>query len=230
MLGRMNNENAGRRRLAAMGAIVALGVCIAGCSTHDPVGGASDIGVTPATTTLRPGERVRFQSSLSPPVSWRVVEGSRYGVVTSDGDFQAPSFPAASPVATVRASSGGSHADALVTLLKSPTEGEACFGGAQTRLPAYGEPVRVDAAPEAFTRVLPSYPDAAREAGVQGTVLVAALVCTSGRVIDTFPVASIPMLDGAAQQAVRLWVFRPAQAGGEPVAVWVNIPVRFSLH
>jgi TonB family protein len=38
------------------------------------------------------------------------------------------------------------------------------------------------------------------------------------------------MLDAAAEDAVREWVFAPALANGEPVAVWVGIPVKFSLH
>jgi hypothetical protein len=29
---------------------------------------------------------------------------------------------------------------------------------------------------------------------------------------------------------VRQWIFKPALSNGEPVAVWVGVPVRFSLH
>jgi len=38
------------------------------------------------------------------------------------------------------------------------------------------------------------------------------------------------MFDAAAIEALRHWVFRPALAGTRPVAVWVAIPVRFTLH
>jgi periplasmic protein TonB len=79
-------------------------------------------------------------------------------------------------------------------------------------------------------KVAPQYPDIAREAGVEGTVMVQALVCSSGLIYDTRIDRSIPMLDSAATEAIRQWVFKPALANHVPVAVWVVIPVRFSLH
>ena len=97
-------------------------------------------------------------------------------------------------------------------------------------LPAFGQDVYVDEMPEPITRVIPTYPDAARAAGVQGTVMVQALVDRKGLVRDTRVVLSVPMLDDAAVEAVKQWIFRPALANGAPVAVWVAIPVHFSLH
>jgi TonB family protein len=47
---------------------------------------------------------------------------------------------------------------------------------------------------------------------------------------DVRVVKSIPLLDQSAQDAVRQWVFKPALANNKPVAVWVGVPVRFSLH
>jgi len=90
--------------------------------------------------------------------------------------------------------------------------------------------VYVDELPEALVRVPPEYPDLAREAGVSGTVMVQALVGRDGTVRDTRVVKSIPMLDAVAVRAVRQWTFKPARAEGKPVAVWVGIPVKFSLH
>ena len=37
-------------------------------------------------------------------------------------------------------------------------------------------------------------------------------------------------LDQSALEAVRRWRFEPARRGGEPVAVWVIIPVEFKLQ
>jgi len=37
------------------------------------------------------------------------------------------------------------------------------------------------------------------------------------------------LLDSAAEEAVRKWLFKPALTGGEPVAVWVGVPVKFTL-
>ena len=61
-------------------------------------------------------------------------------------------------------------------------------------------------------------------------MLVQALVGKDGKVKDTQVVKSIPMLDDAAVKAVRQWVFKPALSNNKPVAVWVAVPVRFSLN
>jgi bla regulator protein blaR1 len=76
----------------------------------------------------------------------------------------------------------------------------------------------------------PDYPAAAQQAGIEGTVVVKALVGRDGRVHDAVVTRSIPALDGAAVRSVRRWVFRPARAQGVPVQVWVAIPVAFRLH
>jgi len=100
----------------------------------------------------------------------------------------------------------------------------------EDELPKFGEYVYVEELPEAVTKVPPVYPDMAREASVDGTVLVQALVGKDGKVKDTKVVKSIPMLDAAAVAAVKQWVFKPALSNNKPVAVWVAVPVRFTLH
>ena len=52
----------------------------------------------------------------------------------------------------------------------------------------------------------------------------------NGLVKRTFIQKSIPPLDAAAAYAVSQWVFKPALAHGSPVAVWVSVPVKFTLH
>ncbi len=96
--------------------------------------------------------------------------------------------------------------------------------------PKLGEYVYVEDLPEAIEKVPPDYPDSARATGVQGTVLVQALVGKDGAVKDARVTKSIAGLDDSALRAVRQWRFRPAQAKGKPVAVWVAIPVTFRLH
>jgi TonB family protein len=97
-------------------------------------------------------------------------------------------------------------------------------------LPKFGEYVFVEKLPEVVTKVAPQYPGVARESGVEGTVMVQALVGKDGRVTDTRIIKSIPMLDEAAAAAVRQWIFNPAEAHEQPVAVWVAVPVKFGLH
>lgn len=90
--------------------------------------------------------------------------------------------------------------------------------------------MEVEVLPEALQKVPPKYPDAAREAGVQGVVQVQTLIDESGRVTETVVVHSVPGLDEPAVRAVEQWRFRPATADGRPVKVWVTIPVAFRLH
>jgi TonB family protein len=96
--------------------------------------------------------------------------------------------------------------------------------------PKFGEYVYVEELPEAVTKVSPNYPPAAREAKVDGTVLIQALVLRDGTVGDVRVQKSIPELDQAAIAAVRQWRFKPALAKGQPVSVWVAVPVRFTVH
>ena len=101
---------------------------------------------------------------------------------------------------------------------------------ADDRLPEFGEYIYVEKLPEAISKVDPIYPEDARKAGVEGMVMVQALVGKDGFVKDTRVIQSIPVLDDAAVDAVKQWVFKPAESKGQPVAVWVAVPVSFRLH
>ena len=99
-------------------------------------------------------------------------------------------------------------------------------------LPKRGEYVPVDQEPMVVKEVKPDYPDMARSAYVEGLVTVHVLVGKEGRVLDvsldrTF---QVPMLNAAALEASRKWVFTPAMVNGKPVAFWTVIPFRFTLH
>ena len=60
--------------------------------------------------------------------------------------------------------------------------------------------------------------------------MVQALVLRDGTVGDTRIVKSIPGLDEAAAAAVGQWRFKPALSKGQPVTVWVGVPIKFSLR
>lgn len=88
----------------------------------------------------------------------------------------------------------------------------------------------VTALPEAVKRKAPSYPDAARNAGITGLVMVEALVAPDGVVAQVRITESVPGLDDAALEAVRGWRFKPGRCGDRPVPVRLVVPVRFSIH
>jgi protein TonB len=77
----------------------------------------------------------------------------------------------------------------------------------------------------------PKYPDFAREAGIEGRVLLQVLVGRDGRVKAVRVTRGVRALDEAAAEAAWKWVFRPALAANrQPVAVWVEVPVDFRLQ
>ena len=90
----------------------------------------------------------------------------------------------------------------------------------------------VEELPSVVKEVKPDYPSMAREAGVEGLVLVRVLVGRNGRVIDVrlSEKQQIPLLNEAALAAARKWVFTPGLANGHPVTCWTAIPFRFRLH
>ncbi len=99
--------------------------------------------------------------------------------------------------------------------------------GADEALPELGQYVYVEELPEPVKRVQPVMPSDAASRGLEGFVLVQALVGREGRVLRTQVTKSVPGLDDAAVAAVRQWEFEPARSNNRPVAVWVAVPVRF---
>lgn len=85
--------------------------------------------------------------------------------------------------------------------------------------------------PLLLSRVMPDYPQQARRRGVEGLVVLEAILDLDGRIEDEVKVLqSIPSLDQAAVEALRRWRFRPARdRENQPVRVILEVPVRFVL-
>lgn len=99
-----------------------------------------------------------------------------------------------------------------------------------------GDPWRsemVQEAPVLLAIPVPAYPPRLREAGIQGEVIVEAVVDTLGRVEP----ASLRIVtsdqtgfEAAAAASIRVALFRPARVFGRPVRVLVRVPVAFRLR
>jgi len=83
--------------------------------------------------------------------------------------------------------------------------------------------------PELIKKVNPVYPEAARKARVEGTVIVEAKADEKGDVVDARILRSIPILDQAAIDAVKQWKYEPLIIDGKPRKVIFTVTVRFSL-
>jgi protein TonB len=78
----------------------------------------------------------------------------------------------------------------------------------------------------------PRYPDAARREGVEGVVLVKALVQPDGGIgaVEVERSSGHAVLDQAAVQAIRDWRFRPAERNGARVEAWVVVSIHFKIE
>jgi protein TonB len=96
--------------------------------------------------------------------------------------------------------------------------------------PDYDTVVPFTGEPTPTRKVNPAYPETARQEGVEGTVVLAALVCEHGKVVATRVIDSVPLLDEAATNCVRQWDWSPANLHNLKVAAWTIVPIKFSLH
>jgi TonB family protein len=78
-------------------------------------------------------------------------------------------------------------------------------------------------------KVQPSYPPLARQARIQGTVVLSALINKSGDITDLTLISGHPMLAPAAIAAVSQWKYQPYLLNGEPVLVKTTVKVNFTL-
>ena len=96
--------------------------------------------------------------------------------------------------------------------------------------PAPREFVYTEQLPMPVARVKPEYPPIARDAAMEGKVVVRMLVGLDGKVRRAEIEQSSAMFDEAALAAARRWTFTPALTDGKPVMVWVRVPFDFRLH
>jgi protein TonB len=78
-------------------------------------------------------------------------------------------------------------------------------------------------------RVIPEYPELARQAGVQGTVVLDTVVNANGAVTQTKFVSGPDALSRAAMDAVRWWRFEPYSVNGQPTNIETTVAVNFRL-
>jgi len=83
--------------------------------------------------------------------------------------------------------------------------------------------------PKKLKNVSPVYPDIAKQARVQGVVILECTISPQGKVTDVKVLRGIPLLNDAAIEAVRQWVYTPTLLNGVPVPVIMTVTVNFKL-
>jgi len=97
-----------------------------------------------------------------------------------------------------------------------------------------GAPVRVGGivlAPKIVSRIEPRYTEAARNARIQGIVIVEAIIDPQGNVTDARILKPLGFgLDQQALAAIREWKFRPGTLNGQPISVYFNLTINFHIN
>lgn len=142
---------------------------------------------------------------------------------------QTPAFPDVPPIALPSTALLGETPSHPVFATYPPPASAA--GSAQ---PSGGwRSVLTEAGPEVLAGPLPVYPELLRRAGVQGHVLLEALVDTTGRVqpasVAVISVSHVGFV-APARQALLATLFRPARVGGRAVPMLVRVPFDFAIR
>jgi len=84
--------------------------------------------------------------------------------------------------------------------------------------------------PKKVKHVPPVYPDWAQKARIQGIVILECMISPRGQVQDVKILRGIRLLDEAAVEAVRQWVYTPTLVNGVPTPVLMTVTVNFRLE
>jgi protein TonB len=170
----------------------------------------------------------------TPPPASRApqpVEAAKAAIpkILPASDFVAPvEMPTEIPVEEF-----GIDAALLAGAVESGVPGSA-FGGVDGGMPGapVAEPIRIGGEiqpPRKVADVRPDYPITARNARVEGTVILEAVIDARGIVADVRVLKSIPLLDEAAIEAVKKWRYQATLLNGEAVPVVMTVTVNFGL-
>jgi TonB family protein len=82
--------------------------------------------------------------------------------------------------------------------------------------------------PRLVTRIIPDYPLVAKQAGIQGDVVVKTTIDEKGNVVNMQIVSGPALLRGAALAALRRWKYEPSTLNGQPISIQMLVTIKFS--
>ena len=84
--------------------------------------------------------------------------------------------------------------------------------------------------PRQIVRVEPRYPLVAQRARIEGDVILKVLISDRGEIDAVMIVDGHPLLARVAKQAVERWRYEPTLLNGQPIAVSMDVVVRFRIR
>lgn len=84
-------------------------------------------------------------------------------------------------------------------------------------------------APHSISRVDPQYPLLAKQARIEGDVLISAIIDPHGNVVEMKALSGPPILYTAAMAALQQWKFEPTYLNGEPWPIEYEVTLHFRL-
>jgi TonB family protein len=159
-------------------------------------------------------------SNLAPGTIKGASETRPISTQRSDADqaVQAPSLDAAS-------ADNPSNAGALSGIVSSNVAAPAAPELQQEGAVKVGGNVKE---PRLVTRVMPDYPLVAKQAGIQGDVVVKTTIDEKGNVVNMQIVSGPALLRGAALAALRRWRYEPSTLNGQPISIQMLVTIKFS--
>ena len=172
----------------------------------------------------RSPSRIFIPGIIEPPVARRggVPAGIKTGIPVPVPES------AAEPGATLATQ------EDLRTLVEPPSGAEGGPTEGPVVLPEEESPPEIfvpyEKGPEIVRKVSPVYPEIARKAGIQGPVRVTIWVDREGKPREVRVAESdAEVLNQAAMEAAKQYLFTPAIMNDRPVSVWVSLPFVFRL-
>jgi TonB family protein len=183
--------------------------------------GSTNLNVTPSSTAREASSRANanakaLESMVDATASAHPVTAQRANAET----------PGAAP--SVDAVPGSESGNALSGLV-------AANDGSSLKAPEIRleGPIRVGGnvkEPQLITHVMPTYPLTAKEAGIQGDVLIQTTVDQKGNVVNTKVVSGPMMLRQPALEALKRWKYAPSTLNGQPISVQMMVTIKFSTR
>jgi len=197
---------------------------------HDPSGAV----IPNARITLVSGDKkFRIESSSGPDGAFKfaAIPPGSYRL-----EIASPGFAIAKSADLNLEPSGDLHQDITMDM-GEVLEEVVVHGHKPAENPATPRPaprrIRVGGMVQAaklVSQVKPVYPEALQKQGIEGTVILRAVIGTSGQILSLSPFSNPgPALTKAAMDAVRQWQYTPTLLNGEPVEVVTTITVGFQL-